>query len=212
MSPQDVAGVAASAAVPDTTAPELGQDQVGWLSALCEQARSWYLLAERLRDERRLGLAGDLLARASQLEPGSPHLREATARAQFAAGQYLGAHTSFAAMAALQRGDAFALYGLALCEARLGELETALDRLTDLARRRPGVLRFEQARALVSALLGGERGPRVRLPSYRQPPVPIAPQLLALELGEPGETADLAGPDGPDEPGTAQPQATHASR
>jgi predicted Zn-dependent protease len=164
-----------------------GQDAPGrqdWLDSLSEQARSWYLTAGRLRDEGRLNLVSDLLARASQLEPGSVHLREAAARAQFAAGQYLGAQASFAAMAALAPGDELAVFAVALCETRLGDLEAAVQRLTLLARRRPDVARFEQARACVSDLLARERGPRVRLPSYRQPPVAIACELLALDLGD----------------------------
>jgi tetratricopeptide (TPR) repeat protein len=178
--------------VATASAGQQGPAQTDWLDCLGEQARSWYLTAGRLRDQGRLALVGDLLARASQLEPGSRQLREAAARAQFAAGQYLGAQASFAAMAAIAPRDELAQFALALCEACLGDLESAVRRLTLLAKSRSDVPRFALARAAVSDLLAREQGPRVRLPSYLQPPVAIAPELLALELGErPGPQAPV---------------------
>jgi tetratricopeptide (TPR) repeat protein len=178
------------------SADQHGPGQPDWLDCLGEQARSWYLTAGRLREQGRLALVGDLLARASQLEPGSSQLREAAARAQFAAGQYLGAQASFAAMAAVAPRDELAQFALALCEACLGDLESAVKRLTLLAKRRPDVPRFAQARVCVSDVLAREHGPRVRLPSYLQPPVAIAPELLALELGErPGPQAPATDAD-----------------
>ncbi len=155
-----------------------------WVRALGEQARDWYLVALRLRDEGRLSTASSLLVRASCAEPDSAELRDVAARAQFRAGQYLGAHATFSAMRALAPQDDFAQYASAVCAACLGRLDEALEGLTEAVGRRPEVDTYARAldvvRQLVDELAGAEP---VLMPTYADPPIPLDRRLVDLELG-----------------------------
>jgi tetratricopeptide (TPR) repeat protein len=170
--------------------PEEDAADDGWLDELGRQARDWYRIGMTLQAEGRLPMAASLLIRASCLEPDSAELREVAARAQFRAGHYLGAHTTFSGMLALAPKDHFALYASAVSAACLGWLDHALDGLSDAVRRRPDVRRYARALDVVQRMLDELDGAEpVQLPSYCVPPIPIDPRLASLELGpRPGES------------------------
>lgn len=116
-----------------------------------ERAARWRRTAATLWSDGRRELAADLLARACRLDPTDPVLTETAARAQFEAGQVLGARASFAALLAVSPGDAFALYALGVCDARLGDRAGALRYLTAAVHADPAEPRFGQALAIVRA-------------------------------------------------------------
>jgi tetratricopeptide (TPR) repeat protein len=89
-------------------------------SYLIGPVRRWYVQAAQHHNCGRPDLAAELLVSAVTLEPSFGCLREALARAQFDAGQYLAARTTFTAMVALDARDHYALFGLGLVQTRLG--------------------------------------------------------------------------------------------
>lgn len=160
-----------------------GDAVTAWTDELSEQARDWYFIGLDLQADGRLAIAADLLVRASCLDAGSAPLREAAARAQFAAHHYLGSSVTFSGMLALNPRDEFALYASGLCFALMGYFDKAIDNLTDAVRRRPDVEQYANVLAVVREVSGQVEGDPVVMPSYALPPIPIAPALVALELG-----------------------------
>ena len=154
------------------------------MHALGEQARDWYLVALRQEREGHLSSASSLLVRASCVEPDSVELREVAARAQFRAGQYIGAHATFSAMRALASRDDFAGYASAVCAACLGRLDEAVAGLYEAVLRRPDVGTYVRALDVVRQLVDelGDAEPTL-MPTYADPPIPLDRRLLDLELG-----------------------------
>ncbi len=98
-------------------APQAGPQVPAQLSG---RARAWYVRAAEQHNAGRPDRAAELLISALALEPSVGCLREALARAQYDAKQYLAARTTFTAMTAVDPTDHFALFGLGLVEMRLG--------------------------------------------------------------------------------------------
>jgi len=183
-------------AVPDGDGNEPAHatgDEVAWTDSLSEQARDWYFIALDLQNDGRLAIGADLLVRASCLDGGSAPLREAAARAQFRASQYFGSSVTFTAMFALNPKDDFAWYASGLCLALMGYFDKALLHLTEAAGRRPDVERYGNALAVVQKVSDEVEGDPVLMPSYLVPRIPIASELLALELGARPGPAESSG-------------------
>lgn len=118
---------------------------------LTGRVRIWYLRAAEHHDTGRPDRAAELLVSAVRVEPSLGCLREALARAQYDAGQYLAARTTFTAMTALDPVDHYALFGLGLAETRLGAHAAAVRHLERAVHLHTGDPRYaialEQARA-----------------------------------------------------------------
>jgi tetratricopeptide (TPR) repeat protein len=117
--------------------------------------RRWYVQAAQHHNRGRPDLAAELLVSAVTHEPSFGCLREALARAQFDAGQYLAARTTFTAMVALDARDHYALFGLGLAQARLGVPAAAARLFERAAELCPGEPRYavalEHARVQLAA-------------------------------------------------------------
>jgi len=87
---------------------------------LTGRVRRWYVRAAQQHNCGRPDQAAQLLVSAVTHEPSFGCLREALARAQFDAGQYLAARTTFTAMVALDPRDHYATFGLGLVATALG--------------------------------------------------------------------------------------------
>ena len=90
------------------------------LTLLTGRVGRWYVRAAQHHNRGRPDRAAELLVSAVIAEPSFSCLREALARAQFDAGQYLAARTTFTAMVALDPGDHYATFGLGLVATALG--------------------------------------------------------------------------------------------
>jgi len=123
--------VPAAAAAVAAACPPGGQRQ-SWAGAghercphcvptyLTGRVRRWYVRAAQQHNCGRPDRAAELLVSAVTHEPSFGCLREALARAQFDAGQYLAARTTFTAMVALDPHDHYATFGLGLVATALG--------------------------------------------------------------------------------------------
>jgi tetratricopeptide (TPR) repeat protein len=112
---------------------------------LSGRVREWYVRAAEHHNRGRPDRAAELLISALTLEPSFACLREALARAQYDARQYLAARTTFTAMTAIDPRDHYALFGLGLVETRLGAHAAAVRHLERAVRLHPGEPRYELA-------------------------------------------------------------------
>jgi Flp pilus assembly protein TadD len=105
----------------------------------------WYHRGLQLLGERNPEAAATLLARAADAEPASRSIVEALARAQYDAGRYAEAITSFTRLIAVNPTDDYAHFGLGLAASRAGQLELAAEHLALAAAMRPDQHHYAQA-------------------------------------------------------------------
>jgi tetratricopeptide (TPR) repeat protein len=120
---------------------------------LTGQVLKWYVRAAEHHNCGRPDRAAGLLVSALALEPSLACLREALARAQYDARQYLAARTTFTAMTAIDPCDHYALFGLGLVETRLGVYAAAAAHLARAVSLDPGDSRYELALEHVQEVL-----------------------------------------------------------
>jgi tetratricopeptide (TPR) repeat protein len=128
-------------------------------SELSERVYEWYQRASQLHAAGRPAQAAELLARALAVEPNASCLRDALARAQFDAEQFLGARTSFSAIVAIDPVNDYALFGLGLSESRLGDFASAADHLALAVAMRPDDSRYLTALEQALATLRSRAAP-----------------------------------------------------
>jgi Flp pilus assembly protein TadD len=100
--------------------------------------------------------AATLLARAAEAEPSSRSILEALARAEYDAGRYEQAMTSFSALIGVHPTDDYAHFGLGLAAGRAGELRPAGEHLALAVAMRPGLGHYARALRRVRAMQGKE--------------------------------------------------------
>ncbi|MCA1822892.1 MAG: tetratricopeptide repeat protein [Frankia sp.] len=105
----------------------------------------WYVRGVELLEQGNVHAAVELLAHASKAEPQSRSVREALARAQFDAGQYVEARASFEWIIEINPADDYAQFGLGLAAARTGDLEKAVQHLALAAAMRPDITHYTTA-------------------------------------------------------------------
>jgi Flp pilus assembly protein TadD len=105
----------------------------------------WYRRGLQLLGERNPEAAATLLSRAAEAEPGSRSIVEALARAQYDAGRYAEAITSFTRLIAVNPTDDYAHFGLGLAASRAGQLRLAAEHLALAAAMRPDLHHYSQA-------------------------------------------------------------------
>jgi tetratricopeptide (TPR) repeat protein len=96
--------------------------------------------------------AATLLARAAEAEPSSRSILEALARAEYDAGRYEQAMTSFTALIGVNPTDDYAHFGLGLAASRAGELRLAAEHLALAVAMRPDLGHYARALRRVRAL------------------------------------------------------------
>jgi Flp pilus assembly protein TadD len=105
----------------------------------------WYRRGLRMLDEGSPEAAATLLARASEVEPGSRSILEALARAQYDAGRYQEAVLSFTTLTAANPTDDYAHFGLGLAASRAGDLALAAEHLALAVAMRPDLGHYARA-------------------------------------------------------------------
>ncbi len=105
----------------------------------------WYVRGVDLLRQGSPAAAIQLLSRAADAEPWSRSVREALARAQYAAGHYPQAQENFAAIVAVDPADDYAQFGLGVAARRNGDLRTAVEHLALAVALRPGVGHYDRA-------------------------------------------------------------------
>jgi tetratricopeptide (TPR) repeat protein len=105
----------------------------------------WYQRGVKLLAEGHPAAAATLLARASDLEPGSRSILEALGRAQYDAGRYAESMTAFTALIAVSPTDDYAHFGLGLAASRAGELRLAAEHLALAVAMRPDLAHYARA-------------------------------------------------------------------
>jgi tetratricopeptide (TPR) repeat protein len=105
----------------------------------------WYQRGLQLLAERNPAAAATLLERAAEAEPGSRSILEALGRAQYDAGRFEAAITSFTALIAINPTDDYAQFGLGLAASRAGELELAAEHLALAVAMRPELGHYARA-------------------------------------------------------------------
>jgi Flp pilus assembly protein TadD len=105
----------------------------------------WYQRGVELLRNGDPAAAATLLARASAAEPASRSILEALARAQYDAGRYQEAVTSFTALTAVGPTDDYAHFGLGLAASRAGELRLAAEHLALAVAMRPDLGHYARA-------------------------------------------------------------------
>ena len=105
----------------------------------------WYQRGVQLLTEGHPAAAATLLARASELEPGSRSILEALGRAQYDAGRYVESMTAFTALIAVSPTDDYAHFGLGLAANRAGELRLAAEHLALAVAMRPDLPHYTRA-------------------------------------------------------------------
>ena len=105
----------------------------------------WYQRGVRLLDDRHPEAAATLLARAAEVEPRSRSILEALARAQYDAGRFEEAVTTFGTLAALDPTDDYAQFGLGLAASRSGDLTLAAEHLALAVAMRPDLGHYARA-------------------------------------------------------------------
>jgi tetratricopeptide (TPR) repeat protein len=121
------------------------------------RAYEWYQRGLDLLQTRSPAAASQLLARALALEPTSRSLREALARAQFDAGDYAAARTSFASIVEANPSEDYAHFGLGMAAQRTGDLRGAVEHLALAAAMRPDVEDYRRGLAAARAALVRQR-------------------------------------------------------
>ncbi len=110
--------------MPEETAPEGG-------------VYEWYRRGLQLLGEGHPAAAATLLARAAADEPGSRSILEALGRAQYDAGRYEEAMTTFTTLTAVNPTDDYAHFGLGLAASKAAELSLAAEHLALAVAMRP---------------------------------------------------------------------------
>ena len=105
----------------------------------------WYQRGVELLRNGDPAAAATLLARASAAEPASRSILEALARAQYDAGRYQEAVTSFTALTTVGPTDDYAHFGLGLAASRAGELRLAAEHLALAVAMRPDLGHYARA-------------------------------------------------------------------
>jgi tetratricopeptide (TPR) repeat protein len=105
----------------------------------------WFRRGVQLLGEGHPAAAATLLARAAAAEPGSRSILEALARAQYDAGRYQDAMTSFTALTAINPTDDYAQFGLGLAASKAGELRLAAEHLALAVAMRPDLGHYARA-------------------------------------------------------------------
>ena len=114
----------------------------------------WYVRGVELLRQGSPAAAMQLLSRAADAEPWSRSVREALARAQYAAGLYPQAQENFAAIVEVDPADDYAQFGLGVAARRNGDLRTAVEHLALAVALRPGVGHYDRALRGARAALG----------------------------------------------------------
>lgn len=102
----------------------------------------WYVRGVALLKGGDAAAAVQLLNHAAEAEPHSRSVREALARAQFDAGDYLGARRSFAAILEADPADDYALFGVGLACVKVGEFRQAVEHLALAVAMRPEAVHY----------------------------------------------------------------------
>jgi Flp pilus assembly protein TadD len=118
--------------VPEETAPEGG-------------VYEWYRRGLQLLGEGHPAAAATLLARAAADEPGSRSILEALGRAQYDAGRYEEAMTTFMTLTSVNPTDDYAHFGLGLAAGKAGELRLAAEHLALAVAMRPDLGHYASA-------------------------------------------------------------------
>ena len=105
----------------------------------------WYQRGVQLLVDGHPAAAATLLARASDVEPGSRSILEALGRAQYDAGRYAESMTAFTALIVLSPTDDYAHFGLGLAASRAGELGLAAEHLALAVAMRPDLAHYGRA-------------------------------------------------------------------
>jgi Flp pilus assembly protein TadD len=118
--------------VPEDTAPEGG-------------VYEWYRRGLQLLGAGHPAAAATLLARAAADEPGPRSILEALGRAQYDAGRYEEAMTTFTTLTAVNPTDDYAHFGLGLAAGKAGELRLAAEHLALAVAMRPDLGHYARA-------------------------------------------------------------------
>lgn len=105
----------------------------------------WYRRGLELLAHGDPAAAATLLARAAAAEPGSRSIQEALGRAQYDAGRYQDAMTTFTALIAVNPTDDYAQFALGLAASRAGDLQLAAEHLALAAAMRPDLGHYARA-------------------------------------------------------------------
>ena len=105
----------------------------------------WYRRGLDLLRQGNPAAAAQLLDRAVEAEPESRSAREALARAQFDAGRYADAQSSFAVIVEASPTDDYAQFGLGLAASRAGDFGTAVEHLALAVAMRPDLPHYRRA-------------------------------------------------------------------
>jgi len=105
----------------------------------------WFRRGMQLLGEGHPAAAATLLARAAAAEPESRSILEALARAQYDAGRYEEAMTSFTTLTAVSPTDDYAHFGLGLAASKAGELRLAAEHLALAVAMRPDLGHYARA-------------------------------------------------------------------
>lgn len=116
-------------------------------------AYDWYRRAEELLQQGNSAAAGVLLDRLRRLDPDSPAIMEAWARAMFDSKRFDEAATAFTALVERQPDNDYAHYGLGLSMWRLQRFPVARDHLAMAAVMRPECSEYSAALGQVRATL-----------------------------------------------------------
>jgi tetratricopeptide (TPR) repeat protein len=105
----------------------------------------WYRRGLELLGNGDPAAAATLLVRAVEAEPGSRSILEALARAQYDAGRYDAAMSSFTGLIARNPTDDYAHFGLGLAASKAGELRLAVEHLALAVAMRPDLGHYARA-------------------------------------------------------------------
>jgi Flp pilus assembly protein TadD len=105
----------------------------------------WYRRGLQLLSEGHPAAAATLLVRASDAEPESRSILEALARAQYDAGRYEEAMTTFTTLTGINPTDDYAHFGLGLAASKAGELRRAAEHLALAVAMRPDLGHYARA-------------------------------------------------------------------
>lgn len=105
----------------------------------------WYQRGAQLLTGGHPAAAATLLARAAQVEPGSRSILETLGRAQYDAGRYVDAVSTFQILVAVNPTDDYAQFGLGLAASKAGELRLAAEHLALAVAMRPDLGHYARA-------------------------------------------------------------------